>query len=353
MSILGYANAKVKAWKSYLFDKDFFEKLMAAKNLDDVTAVLSKTVYQKDIEKGLVKYKGVLGIEEGLRLNLTRILQKLRKITKGDKKVKYLVELILIKWDIFNLKTILRGLHAKAETEEILEQLIPVGTIDEVVLQDLVKQPSLKSVIGQALVFYPHYAAPLRQGYEDYKNSNNLANLELELDKYYFAYVLKRSNMRAENAKILNKAIRREIDFTNIMILLRLTEETLPEDFDKSSFFIEGGHITSHKLLMQLINIDNIKDIIEALQRTPYYESLKSGYQNYLENGFIGSIERSLEDYNTRQNIALFRADPLSIATIMAYVWAKVNEIINIRIILRGKDVNMPAEDIKEALVIV
>lgn len=351
MSNFGYPNARVRAWKSYLFDKAFFEKLMNTEDVAGVSAMLSQTDYQVDIEKGIMKYKGVSGIEEGLRINVTKTLKKLLKIIRGNKEGENLLKVILSRWDIYNLKTILRGFHAEATEEQIFEQLIPVGVLDEAALQTLTKQPGMKAAIDQLIVFSPEYVKPLRDGFKEYKESKNLAGLELKLDKFYFEIIIKQTSKRSTNARLLNEVIRREIDFVNLMTLLRLTNEQLPADYNFDTFFIKGGKELTVERLVQLAAIKNVKDTIEALARTSYYSCLKKGLQKYNINRSLASIERSLEDFNTRKTISLFRADPLSIATIVAYIWAKINEIINIRIILRGKEVQMPANEIKEAVV--
>lgn len=351
MSAFAYANARVRAWKSYLFDATFFEKLLAAKNYSDVSEMLSQTPYQEDIEKGVVKYKGVSGIEEGLRLNLTRNLQKLLKIVSDDVEAQQLVELILTRWDVYNLKTILRGFHANASEEEIFERLIPVGTLDEAALQTLVKQPAMKAAISQLIVFSPQYAGPLISGFRVYKENKNLGDLELKLDKFYFSYVLEKTSSTADNPLIINQLMRREIDFVNMMTLLRLSREPLPEDINITTYFIEGGKELSISKLTELAKIKDIKKTIEALAETSYRDGLNRGLQKYMMNSSMASIERALEDYNTRKIISLFIGDPLSVSLIAAYVWAKINEIINIRIILRGKEVQMPPQEIREALI--
>lgn len=352
MSAFVYSNTRIRSWKSELLDKAFFEKMLTAKDADAVTALLGHTNYQSDIEKGVVKYKGVSGVEEGLRQNLTNTLKKLLKIAEDEPQARYLVEIILTKWDIHNLKTVLRGFHAGASEEEIFEQMIPVGTFDEVALRTLAKQANMKTVIGQLIILAPQYAVSLMQGYKEYEKTNNLSKLELGLDKAYFKSVMEQSNLNNENAKIVNEMLRREIDLVDLMTLFRLTGEMLPEGTSISNYFIDGGSFRITRLV-ELTKIKEVKDLIEALKRTSYYTPLKKGFSNYQKTGSIAGIERALEDHNTQKNVALFRSDPLSVATVVAYVWAKINEIINIRIILRGKDVEMPSDDIKEALVVV
>lgn len=352
MSPFAYSNARVRSWKADLLDRAFIEKMLSAKDSDAVIAMLGRTNYRADIEKGVIKFKGVSGVEEGLRQNLSSTLKKLLKISADSEKTEELVRIIISRWDIYNLKTILRGFHAQANDEEIIEHTIPVGMFDEVAIRTLAKQPSMKALIGQLIVMSPEYAVSLVAGYKEYEKTNNLSHLELGLDKSYFASVLSRSSKDSENELIVNNAIRREIDIVNLMTLLRLSQEVLPEKTNINDYFISGGSMRVDRL-SELIKKKDVKELIEALRRTKYYDSLKKGFRKYQKTLSLTSIERVLEDYNIHKNVALFKADPLSMATIVAYVWAKINEIINIRIILRGKEVEMPPDEMKEALVLV
>ena len=48
-----------------------------------------------------------------------------------------------------------------------------------------------------------------------------------------------------------------------------------------------------------------------------------------------------------------FVGDPLSVASLIGYFWAKYNEITNIRVISRCKTADFPVENLKEELVYV
>jgi len=53
------------------------------------------------------------------------------------------------------------------------------------------------------------------------------------------------------------------------------------------------------------------------------------------------------------RGIELFRGDPLSAAVPLGFIWRKVNEYENLRMILRGKHYQVPPNRIREALVLV
>ena len=67
----------------------------------------------------------------------------------------------------------------------------------------------------------------------------------------------------------------------------------------------------------------------------------------------ISVIEKELERYLVRQGTRSFTADPLSVASLIGYFWAKYNEITNIRVISRCKTADFPVEHLREELIYV
>jgi len=90
-----------------------------------------------------------------------------------------------------------------------------------------------------------------------------------------------------------------------------------------------------------------------AAQQVPAQHEHHDGNREAEEIQPLVRIERQLERFLVRQGVGLFRADPLSVASLIAYFWAKYNEITNIRIISRCKTADFPVEHLKEELVYV
>ena len=65
----------------------------------------------------------------------------------GDNDAARYVRIFLNRWDVHNLKTILRGKNIHSPPEEIREALVPAGTLDEATLVELLKQNDVRDVI--------------------------------------------------------------------------------------------------------------------------------------------------------------------------------------------------------------
>lgn len=345
----GYPNARIRGMKSHLFDSAFYEKLIEEETLQDVLTVLGKTPYGSDIDQAMVKYRGIKGVDEGLRRNIMRTFRKIYEIAEKD--ARRLVTILVGRWDVTNIKTILRGKNIGASDDLIKESLIPAGELDESLLHEIVAQHDVKSCIDLLATWEIPYARPLTENFPEYAKRRSLTPLELALDKFYYEDALRKLKRHGLNAGLVREILIREIDFTNIMTVLRIVREEV-EPKEAAKFLIPGGKELPLERLKGLIEKASVEDVVYELQDTMYYEVLSKKLETYFETTSLSVLERSMEEMIVRKGVSMFRGDPLSIALIIGYVWAKYNEVVNLRIIARGKAVGMPEERIREALVL-
>jgi len=69
-----------------------------------------------------------------------------------------------------------------------------------------------------------------------------------------------------------------------------------------------------------------------------------------MRTGTFSVLEKELDEYLTRKGTGVFRSDPLGGAVVIGYLWAKQNEVINIRIIARCKDARIPDAELEKEL---
>jgi len=345
----GYANARIRAMKAQLLESSVFEKMLAMKDLPEIIVALDNTSYGSEIHEEVLKVGGLIGIEEGLRASTSAELQKILNIINPE--AKKMIEVLLGRWDVQNLKTILRGQHIGGNKAEIISSLTPAGCIHDSVLQELADQTDIRATIDLMATWSIPYSKPLTAEYGNYRQNLELQILEFALDKFYYHNALSRLKGKSLDTQLVREVITREIDLTNIMTLLRLTREELSST-EKEKYLLEGGRWLGREKLLKLSQEQDADDLIVALRKSAYGKILEEGWQFFLTSGNFSVIERRLENYVIKKNIALFRADPLSIALIIAYIWAKLNEVVNLRILIRGKEVDMPAKTISQALVL-
>ena len=357
MAFYGYPNTRIRGMKSRLFSSNYFDQLLEARDISEIIANLSKTDYKVDLERGLVKHPGTMGVEEGLKLHIVREYQRILVYIKGNRQAERLIALLLSRWDVHNLKTIFRGIHSEAPREEIADQLVPVGQLDLAYLNTLMDQTDIKACIDLLAMWSFPVARPLTEVYSEYVNTQKLSTLELVIDRYHYQQMLvntRRFTLSRLNEKMVREFVKKEVDFTNIMTLFRLIRENIKdEDINYADFFIGGGKELDVERMVSLTEEPEVEDVVEKLKDTSYYGVLREGLKKFHFTGALSSLERKIEDHIIKQLVGMFKDDPLSIAIIIAYIWAVFNETVNLRIILRSKDVEMPEDQIREALVLV
>jgi V/A-type H+-transporting ATPase subunit C len=185
----GYVNARIRGMKSRLLGPELLESLILKPDTDAIITELEKTSYRAEIEKASVQHAGLACIEVALRTDIARVFRKIYSLFEEEKDEKY-ARILLNRWDVHNIKTILRGKNIHEPSSEILGCLIPAGELDEATLVELVKQPDVRGVIDLLATWRIVYALPLTQQFKDYSEKRDLAIMEYALDKFYFENAL-------------------------------------------------------------------------------------------------------------------------------------------------------------------
>ncbi len=177
--------------KSRLLDPSVFEILIHKPDVESIITELGNTAYKEEIEKASIQYSGIMCIEVALRRDFSAVHSgKFYDFMKGDESEKY-IKILLGRWDVQNIKTILRGKNIHIPSAEILECLIPAGELDETTMIELVKQPDVKAVIDLLATWGISYAKPLTRNFKEYSEKRDLAILEYAIDRFYYKNALK------------------------------------------------------------------------------------------------------------------------------------------------------------------
>ena len=332
--------------KSCLLDRPALENLIFQPDMDSLIADLEKTPYRDDIITAKVQYSDVLCIEYALRKNFTRTFRKILKFVKDSEAERY-IRIFLHRWDVQNIKTILRGKNIHVTNEEILDCLVPAGELDEATLTEMIKQPDVRSVIDLLATWEIVYARPLTKHFREFSEKGDLAILECALDRYYYGDALETVRTPSYNNALIRDILGTEIDVVNIKTILRMIRDHVREDI-AHEFLIEGGKELNVKDLKHLLTLNSVNEVVRALESTSY--RFLADIPEKVVMGKISVLEMQLEKYLIRKGVSAFFSDPLSVASVIGYFWAKYNEITNIRIISRCKTADFPLDQLKEEL---
>jgi V/A-type H+/Na+-transporting ATPase subunit C len=346
----GYINARMRGMKSRLLDRRALDNLVLQPDLESLIADLENTPYKSDIIDAKVQYSGVLCIEYALRKNFVRTFRKILDFVKTEEAERY-ITIFLHRWDVQNIKTILRGKNIHITNEEILECLVPAGELDEVTIIELVRQPDVRAVVDMLATWKIGYAKPLTEEYPAFAKSGDLALLECALDEYYYADALDQVKNPTYNNGLIKNIISLEIDVVNLRTILRMIRDHI-DPHEAKKFLISGGSEFDSRKLDHLLSLHSIEEVVEELKTTPY-RFLADLPPSAMRTQKISVIEKQLEKFLVQKGVNAFLGDPLSVASVIGYFWAKYNEITNIRIISRCKTADFPIEQLKEELIYV
>jgi len=343
-----YLNARVRSLQGRLLSEPDFETALACVSLEELAAFLESTAYAPAVGEAMTLTKGIAGIEEGLRRDLQRTIDHVVSAAGG--RPKQLLILVLGRWELFNIKTVLRGLHAHAGIESVMGSTLPFGRLDEVALKELARQPDVKAAIDLLVQWRIPYAPDLHRAYPVYRARGDLQVLELALDRAFFASGLRRSDPGRSDEAVVADCLRREIDLVLLSYALRTmhhsSTETAPEEL-----FIPGGKTVTREIFLRLCAARTLAEFMDAVPLSPYTACLAARAPRYLELRRLSALDRALHVCFVHAMMRLVLGDPLSIPLAIGYLWRKVNEVTNLRLVARGKYAALPREEI-EALML-
>lgn len=342
VSFYPYTYVRVMAMKGKLFRKQDYDKLLKMQG-SAIAAYLENSDYKDDILALGKTYSGYTLAERSLYSNLIRNMQKLLRICSPE--MNYLLSAYLFRYDIYNLKTILRGKTAGQKNADIEVLLLPLGTFNEKKLSLLLSQESMSSVLVKAGFTNSEFADALSY----YEKEKSLLGLENFLDKAYYTFLFTFLTKLAGEHQLFKELLQAEIDVLNIKLLLRLKKHGLSQQ-EISSFFFFGGALFSFSKLHGLAAND-FAGIVQALSQTSL-RPLVASYQDALTQQDLKSFEKSLDVWHLQKATLLLHQFPLSVDTLLGYMFAKEIEMRNLRVLVKGKQFDLSEDFLEQQLIL-
>jgi V/A-type H+-transporting ATPase subunit C len=347
----GYANARLRGMRSRLLPSEFYERLID--DIPDVAAVVQElmtTEYGRDLEGELVHGFTYEVVDDALKANMVRAYRKV--FTFLHPQARKLISTLLGRWDVFNIKTILRGAHNRVSLDEVKASFFPAGYMGEEELESLARLDDVRVVIDTMATWGLVYAAPLRKAYPEYAKDNNLAPLELALDRQYAEWAASRVEGDSADAVVARRVLGMQMDTSNIVMVFRLLKADM-EPHEVASYFLDGGRVVREEKFVELARLSDLDEVLDQLKNTAYAEILDQAAVRYLESGSIPVFERAFEELLMRTALLSSVRDPNGVGVAIAYLYGKQNEITNLRVIVKCKAAGIPADRVREELILV
>ncbi|MFH1127020.1 MAG: ATP synthase A1 subunit C [archaeon] len=340
-----YVNARVRVMKSTMIQRDEYQKLIKM-SPDEITKFIGETAYKKEIDELAMKFNGVDLIEAALNLNASRSFNKLIKIS--SKEVRTLIEEYLGQYDVYNLKTILRGKFCGKASDEIKRLLIPAGHLDMDALDALVKMETIKEVLAASKIL--KMDKKTMDAIDEYEKTKSLMDIENIIDKGYYNSLMELSLKIPKNGKYIRNFIKTEIDILNIRLLFRLIREKMQKKDIREKLVFSGEKLKRDKLL-KLADSKDIDELYSGLSGTGYDKVIADCMDDVKKNEF-GCLEIVLEKHYLKKAYLMMHQNPLSVGPIIGYMVGKDIEIRNLKMLARAKVVGLDEKFMNDSLVI-
>ena len=349
-----YGNARLRARKSRLLSQRELDSLVGAESLNGLISVLIKTAYRKPVETALTRTSGLDCITESLHYDLLSAFGKVSNYYDGQ--AGELVAIVLRRYDLHNIKGIIRGLSKNVEANEIMTTLMPVGELDTNILAELVRSSDPRTAIDLMAMMGLIFSQPLIKLRSE-RPGATIAEMELALDRWFFQETFHYLENVPRDGKVLLDAMQFEADLINIFTMLRfvslpgerrhLHEWLHNEDFD--ALLVGPGRLP-FAVLNRSSQQDTVAAAVEIIDQTLYGPALKAGVSKFAKSSLLSDIEKQLKRFRLEWMSAQIAKDPLGIGVLLGYIALKTNEVNNIRWIAHGINLGLSADAIRSEL---
>lgn len=368
MADFDYANGRLHAMKARLLTRRQLEELAGTEGLPGMISILMKTAYQASVEFAITRTTGIDTIFQALRQDMLQTVKKTRSFfhrQNGD-----LVLWILRRYDIHNLKAILRGLSKHITPADILPTLLPVGDLDDPILVELSRATTPRDAVDMLASMSLPFAHPLLKLRAEHPGADTV-EMETALERWYFKEVslhLEDDSQGAiptgRSSEVFLESLALEADITNLITTLRFVhtpaERKILRDqmigagpIDRSAEvdvfrrLLVGPGKLPFTLLERLSNQDDMAGALKLLSGTIYGPTLYAGLQVYRSSGRLSDLEKGLRRYRLQWMEHQISNDPLGIGVFLGYLALKINEINNLRWIAQGVQAGLRPEAIR------
>jgi len=325
-----YVVSRAKARRQKLADRARLRQLIN-QSVDQLTVAVADLGYRNEIDLYAGKLAGGDLVEAALTHNLEAELTQMVNMTHSS--IRPLIEVYTSRFEYQNAKAVLRAIHNEVAVEEVGNSILPeMNDVNTPWLKVVESCDDLKSaaLLMRRKAFGPALAKVPEDG--------SLADYEDALDRHYYATSLKAlGDAKGAPARFLRQLFAAEVDHKNIVNILEASAVGI-ENERLVDFLIPGGHLVPKRAF----------SAIAASGRTAMMDLLRNANKFDFSSfeSALGEAEssRSLDPVVTwmkgREHAMMQRMSylhPVSALPIIHYIAMKVQEVADLRLIVRGR----------------
>lgn len=347
MSDFDYGNARLRVRATHWLSAADYEILVRSSGIDGLLGSLAQRSYGDDIERVVGRHSGLKRLDEAVRRHLSTQLSDVVSFYPGA--VAARLRDYLQRWDIRNVRTILRSLGQRVAITPASEMLVAAGTLDTSALDEVAGQRDPRSAIDLLSVWRvpsPIVVRRLRAALPHFTQTGDIDVLDEALDDAFGEFV----EMVSSGEEAVTDLLRQEVDRLNLMSAVRLRTERLETGRTGRVSPIAGGRVPE-RMWRDLIDLDDAAGPVDSLAPL-----LPSGWATpllrWVETKDQRALEHDIESDNARAAVRRFRTgDPLGIDIPLGYIGQQEAEATNLRYIARTIAFELPRDEAVQNLI--
>jgi len=351
-----YGNTRLRAKRSRMLGAADYRRLTTVGSVDALLAALSDSDYAVDVEAALTRYGGLRRLDEVIRRHLERVLGSMGSFYEEPAIIR--VDLLLERWDLRNLRVVLRGRARLEGADDILRLVVPVGRLSSAELTELAMQPSLRTTVDLMAAWrIPSRptARRLLDAWPEYEATGDIVVLEGALNR---AFAERLDDVLGDDAGDAATVLRSEIDEINLLTALRLRAARDGGEVSAATAASVDPYLPAGRIrpadLAAVATTTQPSDVLVRLDETPIPAGWIDVLRSWVDHGELGVLADDLHAASTIFAVGLFhRGDPLGFDIPVAFARAEELEARNLRWIGRGVAHELDVAEIERRVVVI
>jgi len=245
------------------------------------------------------------------------------------------------RFELKNIKTILRGKSLQRSKQHILSELTPLSNFCILPVDALLNADNIPEILNQ-LENTP-FASIARYSSKNFSNKQDVFSIETAINQQYFAGLNNQlKQLNTEEQSLLHPLLGRIIDQVNLIWLLRYRLSYALSSSHSYFLLVSGGLYLNSRTLVQLCQLKQLDQLYSLLpvEISALIEDCKT----------IHEIELRLEKDIINQANKQLKTSPFSLTHAFAYLVLREKQLSQIHALLKGKLLSFSDSQISYAI---
>ncbi|NDL66534.1 V-type ATPase subunit [Anaerotalea alkaliphila] len=336
-----HLSTKVRAMRGKMLTREDFQQLLQKRNVRDVALYLKHNTYyadalatvnEDDVHRGYLEilfYRSLIG--DAL---------KIARYLKGGEQAVY--RMVYRKQEIEDLKKMLRILATGNNLTEIDRKILFISKYSKIDFNKTLKANDVRELVDSlhGTRFYPILNPLVRED-----GGIDLFAAEMALDGYYYDRTFEqvRSYPNGSGREMIEEMLGQEVDFKNVLMIYRGKRYYKVGREVLQLYLIPYHYALKKEDFDKMIDADSAEEVVRIVSRK--HRMMK--IVDFTESEW----ERQYNQKTTKDMSRRMRETPFSFAPVLAYLFLKEMEIVNITTVVEGIRYQVDPKEIKSMLI--